>query len=504
MVQSEPAEAAELPRFEAYVNGKRHRPVSGRYFDTVDPYASRTWAQVARCDTQDVDVAVAAAKAAFDSGPWPAMTATQRGAALRRLADLLTEHVEELARFEVRDNGKLITEMLGQMKYLPEWYYYYGGLADKIEGAVIPTDKPEMFNYTVHEPLGVVAALTPWNSPLLLLSFKLAPAMAAGNTIVVKPSEFTSTSTLRFAELVAEARIPDGVFNVVTGYGAEAGAALVNHPDVAKVTFTGGVETGKRVYQDAAKQMKRCTLELGGKSPNIVFDDANLDNAVKGVVAGIFAATGQTCVAGSRLLVQDSIHDAFVEKLVESAKTAKMGDPMDPATEVGPMTTPQQFEKVLDYIDIAKKEGARVLLGGNPAKGPGTGECDYFVEPTIFGDVDNSMRIAQEEVFGPVLSIIRFKDEADAVRIANDIIFGLGAGVWTESIARAVRMSKALKAGTVWINTYRVVSYMSPFGGYKQSGLGRENGMEAIKEFLQTKSVWISTASEITNPFVLR
>lgn len=504
MATYQKTEAGDLPRFDAFVNGKLYSPASGAYFDTMDPYASRVWAHVARCDAQDADAAVAAAKAAFESGPWPAMTATQRGAALRKLGDLLGEHAEELAHYEVRDNGKLINEMLGQMKYLPQWYYYYAGLADKIQGSVIPIDKPEMFNYTVYEPLGVIAALTPWNSPLLLLSFKLAPALAAGNTFVVKPSEFTSTSTLRFAELVTEAGIPDGVFNVITGLGSEAGAALVNHPDVAKVTFTGGVETGKRVYEDAAKQMKRCTLELGGKSPNIVFEDANLENAVKGAVAGIFAATGQTCIAGSRLLVQNSIYDEFVEKLVSFAKTAKIGDPMDTSTEVGPITTPQQYEKVLSYIDIAKKEGAKTLLGGKPAKGPTTGDCEYFVQPTIFGDVDNSMRIAQEEVFGPVLSIIRFKDEADAVQIANDIIFGLGAGVWTESIARAMRMSKALKAGTVWINNYRVLSYMSPFGGYKQSGVGRENGIEAIKDFLQTKSVWISSASDIPNPFVLR
>lgn len=499
------AKAGALERFDAHIGGRKHAPADGAYFRTMNPYASKDWGQVARCGARDVDAAVAAAKAAFETGDWPSLNASQRGALIRRIGDKLAEHAEELARYEVRDNGKLINEMLGQMRYLPQWYYYFGGLADKIEGAVIPIDKPEQFNFTLQEPLGVIAAMTPWNSPLLLLSFKLAPALAAGNTFVVKPSEYTSTSTLRFAELVEEAGLPPGVLNVVTGYGAEAGAALVEHPDVAKVTFTGGGQTGARVYQAAAKSLKPCTLELGGKSPNIVFDDAVLDNAVKGAVAGIFAATGQTCIAGSRLLVQDSIHDAFVEKLVAYARTARMGDPMENSTQVGPVTTPDQYEKVLNYIAIAKEEGAKTLLGGEPAKGrPETGDCDFFVEPTIFGDVTNDMRIAQEEVFGPVLSIIRFKDEEEALKIANDIDFGLAAGVWTESMARAIRMSKRLRAGTVWINNYRMLSYMSPFGGYKMSGLGRENGIEAIREFLQTKSVWISTAADIPDPFVLR
>jgi aldehyde dehydrogenase (NAD+) len=351
----------------------------------------------------------------------------------------------------------------------------------------------------------VVVAITPWNSPLLLLSFKLAPALAAGNTVVIKPSEFTSTSTLRFVELFAEAGFPPGVVNVVTGFGAEVGAALVDHPKTAMVAFTGGSDSGARVYQAAAAGLKKCTLELGGKSPNIVFDDANLDDAVKGAISGIFAATGQTCIAGSRLLVQNSIYDEFVPKLVAFASTAKMGDPMQADTEVGPVTTPPQYEKILDYIQVAKDDGADVLLGGGPAKDrPECGDSQYFVEPTIFGGVTNDMRIAQEEVFGPVLSIIRFDTDAEAVAIANDIAFGLAAGVWTQSINRAINVSNSIRAGTVWVNTYRAVSFLSPFGGYKQSGLGRENGIEAIREYLQTKSVWISTAADVPNPFVMR
>ena len=499
------AAAHILPRFDAFIDGQKFAPQSGDYFESINPYTSQPWAEIARCGEAEVNAAVEAAYRAFTSGPWSQITASARGALLHKLGDLIAEHATELAEYEVRDNGKLINEMGAQVAYLPQWYYYFGGLADKIEGSVLPMDKPDTFNFTVHEPLGVVAAITPWNSPLMLLTFKLAPALAAGNTVVIKPSEYTSTSTLRLVELFAQAGFPPGVVNVVTGFGAEVGSALVAHPKVAKVAFTGGSESGARVYQAAAKDLKQCTLELGGKSPNIVFDDADIDNAVKGVISGIFAATGQTCIAGSRLLVQDGIYDDFVKRLVDFARAARMGDPMDKNTQVGPVTTPPQYEKILRYIDIAKDEGAEVLLGGGPAVGrPECGNSAYFVEPTIFGGVTNKMRIAQEEVFGPVLSIIRFHGDDEAVEIANDIAFGLAAGVWTQSIKRALKISKAIRAGTVWINTYRAVSYMSPFGGYKQSGIGRENGIEAIREYLQTKSVWISTAEDVPDPFVMR
>ena len=494
-----------LPRFNAFINGDSIAPASQDYFTTTNPYTSAPWAEVARCNAEDANAAIEAAHAAFTHGDWSQLTATQRGALLRKLGDVIAANADELAAYEVRDNGKLISEMAAQCHYLPQWYYYFGGLADKIQGAVIPSDKPDVFNYTRREPLGVIVAITPWNSPLLLLSFKLAPALAAGNTVVIKPSEFTSTSTLRFVELFAEAGFPPGVVNVVTGFGAEVGAALVEHPKAAKVAFTGGSGSGARVYQAAAAGLKRCTLELGGKSPNIVFDDANLDDAVKGAISGIFAATGQTCIAGSRLLVQNSIYDEFVDKLVAFAAAAKMGDPMERDTQVGPVTTPPQYEKILEYIQIAQDEGAELLLGGNPAKNrPECGSSEYFIEPTIFGGVRNDMRIAQEEVFGPVLSIIRFDSDDEAIAIANDIAFGLAAGVWTQSVNRAIKVSNAIRAGTIWVNTYRAVSYLSPFGGYKQSGLGRENGIEAIHEYLQTKSVWISTATDVPNPFVMR
>ena len=496
---------SELPRYDAIINGNKIAPSSGEYFQTVDPYTSKPWAEVARCNATEAHTAVEAAYAAFTTGEWPTLTPTQRGALLRKLGDLIAANASELAEYEVRDNGKLMNEMAAQCAYMPQWYYYFGGLADKIEGSVLPSDKLDVFNYTRHEPLGVIVAITPWNSPLLLLAFKLAPALAAGNTVVIKPSEYTSTSTLRFVELFEQAGFPPGVVNVVTGFGNEVGAALVDHPKVAKVAFTGGSESGRKVYQAAAAGLKQCTMELGGKSPNIVFDDAVLDDAVKGAISGIFAATGQTCIAGSRLLLQNGIYDEFVDRLVDYAGKAKMGNPMEQATQVGPIKTPPQYDKVLQYIQIAKDEGAKVLLGGGPALDRSEcGESKYFIEPTIFGDVSNHMRIAQEEVFGPVLSIIRFDSDEEAIDIANDIDYGLAAGIWTQSVNRAIKVSNALRAGTIWVNTYRAVSFLSPFGGYKQSGFGRENGIEAIREYLQTKSVWISTASNVPDPFVMR
>ncbi len=492
-----------MRKFQMYIGGEWADPASGEWFESDNPYTGKPWAWIPRANRADADRAVEAAHAAFTGGAWPALSASARGALMRRLGDLIAEKAEALAAIEVRDNGKLMAEMLAQLRYVPQWYYYYGGLADKVEGAVIPIDKPGVFNYTRPEPVGVVVAITPWNSPLLLAAWKLAPALAAGCTVVLKPSECTSASALEFAKLVGEAGFPDGVVNVVTGFGAEVGEPLVAHPKVAKVAFTGSERTGQKVYESAARGLKRVTLELGGKSPNIVFADASIDNAVKGAVSGIFAATGQTCIAGSRLLLQDSIHNQFMDRLVAFAGTARMGDPSNMDTQVGPVTTRPQYKKILDYIDIAKGEGATCVLGGGPATRPECGD-GWFVEPTIFTDVSNDMRIAQEEVFGPVLSVIRFKDEDEAVEIANDILYGLAAGVWTENIGRAIKVANRLQAGTVWVNTYRAVSYMSPFGGYKRSGLGRENGAEAIREYLQTKSVWINTETEAPNPFVLR
>ncbi|HET9192351.1 MAG TPA: aldehyde dehydrogenase [Vicinamibacterales bacterium] len=497
------ATTSTLARYRMYIGGEWIDAGSGDVFESDNPYLGEPWALIPRGTAADADRAVRAAHAAFTSGEWPRLTASKRGALLRRLADLITQKSAALAEIEVRDNGKLYAEMSAQTAYMAQWYHYYGGLADKIEGAVLPTDKPETFNYTRYEPLGVVVAIIPWNSPLLLMAWKLAPALAAGNTVVIKPSEFTSASALEFMKLIEEAGFPPGVVNVVTGFGADVGAALIEHPLVRKVAFTGSDATGQRVYESAARGLKRVSMELGGKSPNIVFADADLDNAIKGVISGIFAATGQTCIAGSRLLVQQSIHDQFLDKLVSFAKTAKMGNPMDAGTQIGPVTNKPQLEKILKYIDIAKGEGARAVLGGSRASRPECGN-GWFVEPTIFAEVRNSMRIAQEEVFGPVLSVIPFTDDEEAIAIGNDVVYGLAAGVWTQNIRRALTMAEKLQAGTVWINTYRAVSYLSPFGGYKRSGLGRESGQEMIKEYLQVKSVWISTATDVPNPFVQR
>jgi aldehyde dehydrogenase (NAD+) len=486
-----------------YIDGRFVDAAGGKLFESHNPYLGEPWALIPQGSADDVDRAVRAAHRAFTSGDWPRFTASQRGALLRRLGDLVTRHARDLAEIEVRDNGKLFAEMSAQTAYMAQWYHYYGGLADKIEGAVIPTDKADVCNFSRSEPLGVIAAIVPWNSPLLLTAWKLAPALAAGNTVVIKPSEYTSASVLELMKLVEEAGFPPGVVNVVTGFGGDVGTPLVEHPLVRKVAFTGSDATGQRVYEAAARGLKRVSMELGGKSPNIVFDDAELDNAVKGVVSGIFAATGQTCIAGSRLLVQESIHDEFLERLVTFARTAQMGNPMEATTQIGPVTNVPQLEKILRYIDVAKSEGAKAVLGGMRASRPECGN-GWFVEPTIFSGVRNRMRIAQEEVFGPVLAVIPFRDEDEAIAIGNDVVYGLAAGVWTQSIRRALAMSERLHAGTVWVNTYRAVSYLSPFGGYKRSGLGREGGQEMIKEYLQVKSVWISTAKDVPNPFVQR
>ena len=497
------ASAPSIERFRMYIDGAWCDAESGQTFETKNPYTGQVWARLPQADGRDVDRAVRAAHAAFSDGLWAGMTASDRGLLLYRLADAIAADAERLADLEVRDNGKLRVEMLGQMRYLPRWFQYYGGLADKIEGRVTPIDKKSMFHYVTYEPLGVVGAITPWNSPLLLTVWKLAPALAAGNTVVVKPSEFASASMLGLAELFERAGFPKGVVNVVTGFGHDAGAALVEHPLVPRIAFTGGNAGGRKISEAAARHFKRVSLELGGKSPNIVFEDADLDAAVNGVIAGVFAASGQTCMAGSRVLVHSSVHDALVERLTARVGRARMGDPNAADTEIGPVATEPQLARVLEYIGIAKAEGARCVLGGERAR---RAECGsgWFVEPTIFTGVTNTMRIAREEVFGPVLSILKFDTDDEAVAIANDTEFGLAAGIWTRSLARAMSMPKRLQAGTVWVNAYRVVSYLAPFGGMKESGIGRENGADAIYEYLEAKSVFINSGPPAANPFTLQ
>ena len=503
LLRDETAAAPPLERFRMFIDGEWCDAGSGRTFETKNPFTGQAWATLPQADAQDLDRAVRAAHAAFSDGPWAGMTASDRGLLLYRLADAIAADAERLADLEVRDNGKLRVEMLGQMRYLPRWFQYYGGLADKVEGRVTPIDKKGMFHYVTYEPLGVVGAITPWNSPLLLSVWKLAPALAAGNTAVVKPSEFASASMLGLAGLFERVGFPKGVVNVVTGFGHDAGAALVEHPLVSRIAFTGGNAGGRKISEAAARNFKRVSLELGGKSPNIVFADADLDAAAAGVIAGIFAASGQTCMAGSRVLVHSSVHDALVERLVARVGQARMGDPNAVDTEIGPVATEPQLARVLDYIGIAKAEGARCVLGGERASRAECGE-GWFVEPTIFTNVTNAMRIAREEVFGPVLSVLTFDTDEEAVAIANDTEFGLAAGIWTRSLARAVSMPKRLRAGTVWVNAYRVVSYLAPFGGMKESGIGRENGADAIYEYLEAKRVFINSGPPVANPFTLQ
>jgi aldehyde dehydrogenase (NAD+) len=490
-----------LPRYGHYIGGRVVAPASGAFLPTEDPFTGRAWARIARGNGDDASAAVAAAHRAFTAGAWPALTPSERGRLLWRVADAIAANAERLAEIERRDNGKLASEVNAQVRYLADYFKYYAGLADKLPGEVIPTDKKGVFAYTRHEPKGVVAIITPWNSPLTLTSWKLAPALAMGCTAVVKPSEFTSASMLELARIAGEAGLPPGALNVVTGLGPEVGEALVQHPDVRHVGFTGGDAAGRRIYELAARGLKTVTLELGGKSPNIVFDDADLAQAVKGVVSGIFAASGQSCQAGSRLLVQRSIHDRFVAMLVDFMRDVKLGDPALPDTQIGPIATRPQFEKILGYLDVARREGAQCVLGGRARSDLGAG---WFVEPTIFTGVRNDMRIAQEEVFGPVLAVIPFDDEQDAIRIGNDIRFGLAAAVWTRDLRRAMLLTDRLKAGTVWVNNYRATSFTSPFGGFKDSGIGRESGADAIREYVETKCVWISTDLDVPNPFIRR
>jgi acyl-CoA reductase-like NAD-dependent aldehyde dehydrogenase len=497
------AGAEHIERYGMAIGGEFVAGHAEQWMDIVNPATGKPWASVPAAEAVDVDRAVAAARRALRDPAWREISPMARAELLHRLAERIKQDASRLAELETRANGKIIRETTAQMNVIPNWFHYFAGAADKIFGETIPLEKTTVLNYTLREPLGVVAMIVPWNSPLLLATWKLAPALAAGNTVVLKPADTTPITALELVRLMKEVGFPDGVVNVVTGYGPQAGAALVSHPGIAKVSFTGGTETARAIIRGTAQNLARLTLELGGKSPNIVFDDAPLDAAMNGVIAGIFAASGQTCIAGSRLLAHASVHDELVGRLVERAKRIKLGDPLDWETEMGPAATRAQLDKIKQYVELGVDEGAAVAWGGDSPDDPALGGGFYF-EPTIFTNVANRSRIAQEEIFGPVLAAVRFATEEDAIATANSVPYGLAAGVWTRDLQRAHRVARALEAGTVWVNTYRAVSPASPFGGYKASGYGRENWHGTIDEYTQIKSVWIELSTATRDPFVMR
>lgn len=492
----------EATAYKHFIDGEVHESAGEKRLEVEYPYDNTVWATVPKGTAEDVNTAIQAAQRAFDDDSWGESTPTQRRELLSQISETIADNLDELAEIETKQNGRHIRESTAQLQHLVEYFEHFGRLAEEVdEGRVNPTEAKdgEMFNFVKKEPYGVVGAITPWNAPLLLSMWKLAPALAAGNTFVHKPSEVAPVSALRLAELLhQETDIPEGVYNVVTGDGEQTGAALTSNETVDKYAFTGSVAAGRKVAAAAGRNLAKVSLELGGKSPNVIFPSADLDNAVNGVMKGIFASTGQVCMAGSRVIVHQDIHDEFVAELKNRASEITLGDPLDPDTDIGPIAFADQWEKVADYIERGVAEGATLELGGEqPDDVPG----EYFIEPTIFTDVDSGMQIAQQEIFGPVVSILTFETEDEAVELANDTEYGLAGGVWTENIRQAHRMIDAIEAGSVWVNEYRYFAPSAPFGGFKNSGIGRESGIEGLREYYQTKSAWIDLSGEVKNPF---
>ena len=490
---------AQLKKYQMYINGVWVDAENGDTFESVNPATGESWAEIPAATAKDVDLAVTAAHDAFTTGAWSTMLATERGVLLRKLAEVMKEHSEKLGEVETKDTGKLLSETRWQAAYLSSYYHYYAGLADKVHGDTLPIDKPNMWTMTVREPIGVVAAVVPWNSQLFLVAVKIAPALAAGNTVVLKASEHASAAMLEFGKVFEQAGFPPGVINIVTGMGDPCGAALTTHPLVDRISFTGGLPSARQIVRNSAENFAEVSLELGGKSPMLVFDDVDIDNAVNGILLSIFSATGQSCVAGSRLIVQDGIYDELLAKLAERAASIRIGDPTDSNSQMGPLATQDQLDRIEETVAHAVKNGGTLLCGGKRPDAPKKG---WYYEPTIVACPSQDLKIVREEMFGPVLSVLRFKDEAEAIALGNDTRFGLASGVFTRDIGRALRVTKALRAGIVWVNTYRMVSPMAPFGGYKDSGHGRESGLEAIYDYTRVKTVWLNTSADpIDDPF---
>lgn len=487
--------------YRLFIGGKWVDSSDAGRFPSINPYNCQTWATIPQATTTDVHRAISAARTAYET-VWRKTTGIQRATLLNKLAHLIEQNADRLAVLESTDNGKVIRETKNQVLFAARQYRFFAGYADKLWGKVIPLDQRDVFDYTQRSPVGVAVLITAWNSPLGLLSNKLAPALAAGNCVVAKPSEHASATTLEFCKLVEEAGFPAGVVNVVTG-DARVGEALLTGDRIDRVSFTGSVAVGRQIAAAAGRKLVPVTLELGGKSPNMVFSDADMDKAVVGALAGIFSATGQTCIAGSRLLLQKSVQREFLDRLVARAKAIVLGDPTDPATEMGAVANEPQYRRILDFVAAAKSEGARLVTGGAPADAEHLRE-GLFIQPTIFADVTNTMTLAKQEVFGPVLAVIPFEDEEEAVAIANATEFGLAAGIWTTNLSRAFRVSRAIDAGTVWINTYRVSSVQAPFGGIKNSGYGRERGEVALDEFTTCKNVMIDFSDDVRDPFSIK
>lgn len=493
---------SDLKSYQMYIDGAWVDAEDGGTFESINPTTGAPWCRIPAATAGDVDRAINAAHRAFSEGPWAALTPSERGKYLRRLGDLLADKSEDLGRTESIDTGKMATETRWQAKYIAEFFYFYAGLADKVHGETLPIDKPDLTVFTTREPLGVIAAVVPWNSQLFLVAVKMGPALAAGNTIVLKASEHASAAMLEFSQLIHEAGFPDGVVNIVTGFGEPCGRLLTTHPLVARISFTGGPETARHIVRNSAENFAEVSLELGGKSPVLVFPDADLESATNGCMAGIFGASGQSCVAGSRLYLHDSIADQFLEGLVARTSKIRIGDPLDAETQMGPLCTLGQLNACETQVAKAKDQGGTVLTGGRQ---PSHLNAGWFYEPTIVECPDQKMEIVDTEMFGPVLSVLRFKDEDEVIAKANDTKYGLASGIFTKDIARALRVQKRIRAGIVWINTYRVVSPIAEFGGFKDSGYGRESGAQAIYDYTRPKTVWINTSADpISNPFVMR